>query len=287
MFVQLILAQGSRAGLTADIAHGYYMIGRHAECQIRPKSKSVSRRHCLIHHGAESVRVLDLNSTSGTRLNNEKLPPLQWTQLSDGDQLRCGKVAFDLAVAATTPASGTRATGTPATGTPADDDSGDGPADTPTMIQGEAWQEFDIAAFLEKQDDADRERRYENIRSRVAAGEEAASDDGDERSLDIDSVDVDWDDSDSMDVSIGQSDTAVKEPTGRPSAASRSPDRKPSESPFAGSKKRRASKADTDWVETAKMVGAIVLAILVVALVIYQIVQFQSPPDLQVIDGID
>ncbi|TWU64965.1 FHA domain-containing protein FhaA [Crateriforma conspicua] len=282
MFVQLILAQGSRAGLTADIHHGYYMIGRHAECQIRPKSKSVSRRHCLIHHGAESVRVLDLNSTSGTRLNNEKLPPLQWTQLSDGDQLRCGKVAFDLAVAATTPANGT-----PAAGTTTDHDAGDGSVETPTMIRGEAWQEFDIAAFLEKQDDADRERRYENIRSRVAAGEEAAADDGDERSLDIDSVDVDWDESDSMDVSIGQSDTAVKEPSGRPSTASRSPDRKPSESPFAGSKKARATSANTDWIETAKMVGAIVLAILVVALVIYQIVQFQSPPDLQVIEGID
>jgi predicted component of type VI protein secretion system len=94
MTARLVLQTGSRAGMPAPLQYGYYMIGRHQECQIRPKSRSVSRYHCLLCHNENVVQVLDLESTSGTRVNEEKLMPKSWVPLSNGDMLRCGKIVF-------------------------------------------------------------------------------------------------------------------------------------------------------------------------------------------------
>ncbi len=121
------------------------MIGRHAECQIRPKSKSVSRRHCMLHHVAGNVRVLDLKSTTGTIVNGSRLEPRNWRTLEDGDQIRCGKVVFQLSVANVAGA-----------GKLTRNDS---------MAAGEAWHDFDVAGFLDAEDAADREERYSSIRA--------------------------------------------------------------------------------------------------------------------------
>ena len=56
MTVKLILATGSHAGMEETLKPGYYMIGRHEQCQIRPKSRSVSRRHCLLHPAPDASR---------------------------------------------------------------------------------------------------------------------------------------------------------------------------------------------------------------------------------------
>ena len=96
MSATLVLAAGSRAGTEAPLLVGYYMIGREADCQIRPKSRSVSRRHCLVHHQGDGVRVFDLGSTSGTTINNKKIAPKSWVNLEDGDLLRLGKIGFHL-----------------------------------------------------------------------------------------------------------------------------------------------------------------------------------------------
>ena len=87
MIAQLILATGSHAGVAASIQLGYYMIGRHGECQIRPKSRSVSRRHCILHHTETQLLALDLDSSSGTYINGEKIIPNCWVKLNHGDQL--------------------------------------------------------------------------------------------------------------------------------------------------------------------------------------------------------
>ena len=195
----LVLANGSRAGLRAELQQGFYLIGRDSECQIRPKSRSVSRRHCLLHVEPDRLAVLDLRSTSGTRLGLEKLEPVVWVPIDAGDQIRCGKIAFDVAsqpITAHPPA----AVDTPAVPvmdeSPSDDDefptvaedgwvestvvemfeppsradvatapgSGAAVASKP-MLRGAAWQEVDIAAFLQAADDDDRQVRYDTIRS--------------------------------------------------------------------------------------------------------------------------
>jgi pSer/pThr/pTyr-binding forkhead associated (FHA) protein len=103
MIVQLVLATGSNAGIAAPIHRGYYMVGRHPACQIRPKTRSVSRRHLLIHHDQAALLVIDLGSTSGTHLNDEKIEPKRWYPISDGDVLRLGKTVFNVSIQTATP----------------------------------------------------------------------------------------------------------------------------------------------------------------------------------------
>ena len=98
MHARLILTAGSRAGLVARIHEGVYLIGRDKMCQIRPKSRSVSRRHCAVFNDSGSIRVLDLGSTAGTLVNGEKIPERKRVEVFDGDQIRCGKISFSVAI---------------------------------------------------------------------------------------------------------------------------------------------------------------------------------------------
>lgn len=96
--VRLIVGAGRNAGVTAEIREGIYMIGRDRECQIRPKSQSVSERHCLVHHQGGTVRLFDLESERGTFVNDKRVPPKTWRLLNHGDQLRCGRYWFEVAI---------------------------------------------------------------------------------------------------------------------------------------------------------------------------------------------
>ena len=94
LIVNLVVATGTHEGVAATIKEGIYMIGRDRECQIRPKSQSVSERHCLVQHQADVVRAFDLDSEEGTFINDQRLPPKAWHILNHGDRLRCGKYSF-------------------------------------------------------------------------------------------------------------------------------------------------------------------------------------------------
>ncbi|MCO8120351.1 FHA domain-containing protein [Stieleria sp. TO1_6] len=98
MSVELIITQGSNAGSVAPIHPGYYLVGRNKQCQIRPKSRSVSRQHCLLLHNDDGFGALDLKSTRGTFVNGDRLQPHRWQVLADGDQIRFGKVVFNVAI---------------------------------------------------------------------------------------------------------------------------------------------------------------------------------------------
>lgn len=115
---QLVLLTGSNAGLVAAIHPGYYLVGRSSHCQIRPKTRSVSRQHCLLYFGDGSpqpieapeineeievkdtadtsrrIHVMDLGSASGTRIDGKKVSVRKWRQVPSGGELRCGKIAW-------------------------------------------------------------------------------------------------------------------------------------------------------------------------------------------------
>ena len=230
------------------------MIGRHKECQIRPKSRSVSRRHCLLHRVDDHVRAIDLDSTSGTRLNDERVEPRKWFTLSDGDKLRCGKILFRVAIE-----------------TAAETESGqaDDAGEAGSMLAGEAWQEFDIAEYLQEADDADREERYESIRSQQQPDEppehESVSDE-----LDIFEDHDGEDDDDSLPL-------VDDEETSKP----RLPDRK----------KRRVIRNKGPSLlkqpEKLKMYGAVLLMVLMAAGLTYSLFRFVSGPETRVIIDLD
>ena len=298
---RLVLAVGSRAGREAPLQHGYYMIGRHRECQIRPKSRSVSRRHCLLFQDGAGLQVLDLNSTSGTRVNDLRIRPKTWTTLRNGDMLRCGKVVFRVDL------------GQPVSGSaPSSRSSVSEGAQAESMPVGEAWHDVDIAGFLETQDDADRERRYDHIRS-VSENDSDASDvvsDELEHTIEMD-VDLDlfhdaFNDPLPAETSVTsdpdqQPRTAASDPAQRsdgPAAAAGSkvsrkvnkPSR-PSRLAATKSTRRFSSRSFSFGISGGadrwKMVGLTLLTLAALGAVGYSALSFYSGPSVRVLQSID
>lgn len=56
--------------------------------------QGVSRRHAAIRRAEDSLMLLDLNSTNGTFLNGQRLPPQQPRVLRDGDEIRLGRLVM-------------------------------------------------------------------------------------------------------------------------------------------------------------------------------------------------
>ena len=202
--------------MVAPIQMGYYLIGRDSECQIRPKTRSVSRTHCLLFYGIGSpdpnkrerrkiaqssgvarMYLFDLHSTAGTMIDGRRVPSGVWIPVANDVELRCGKIAWRVAISQISPV-GNRAalpTSDPSpqnqmpssdesakheadleaslanSGLPTSlhDDAPEGEAevhDVPSVGLDQAFEEDAVAAFLDAHDHAEREKRYSRIRQK-------------------------------------------------------------------------------------------------------------------------
>ncbi len=68
-------------------------IGRTPPADIVVSEPSVSREHCVIEFAADKLRVLDLNSTNGTYIDNKRIGRAEI--LPVGSVLRVGNVSFE------------------------------------------------------------------------------------------------------------------------------------------------------------------------------------------------
>lgn len=98
MQVKLRVLEGSNAGKEIRIPGPTFRIGRGEKCQLRPKSDSVSRNHCEIRIDEDSIVIIDLGSRNGTFVNDDRLEPNTKLQLQMGNQIRVGRLAFELVV---------------------------------------------------------------------------------------------------------------------------------------------------------------------------------------------
>lgn len=98
MQVKLKVLAGSSEGKEIAINTDKFLIGRADECQLRPKSESVSRRHCAIVQKDGRVLLVDLKSRNGTFVNEKQLSADKAKILKDGDILRVGKLEFQIAI---------------------------------------------------------------------------------------------------------------------------------------------------------------------------------------------
>jgi predicted component of type VI protein secretion system len=94
MIAKLIVASGKSAGRSIAIKRNRLLIGRAEECDVRPLSEEVSRRHCAVVVGPADVWVEDLGSRNGTFVNGDRIAAK--TRLSDGDLLRVGSLELKL-----------------------------------------------------------------------------------------------------------------------------------------------------------------------------------------------
>ncbi len=101
MITKLIVASGKSAGRSIAIKKNTLLIGRAEECDVRPLSEDVSRRHAAVHVGPADVWVEDLGSRNGTFVNGAKITAK--TKVVSGDLIRVG--ALELTVSCSDPVS--------------------------------------------------------------------------------------------------------------------------------------------------------------------------------------
>ena len=92
MHVKVRVMSGSSAGKELLIRGKRFLIGRAEECNLRPQSDTISRRHCVIEFSDKSASIRDLGSRNGTIVNNVRIE--EATTLKEGDELRIGKLHF-------------------------------------------------------------------------------------------------------------------------------------------------------------------------------------------------
>jgi predicted component of type VI protein secretion system len=94
---KLIVASGKSAGRAIAVKRSTLLIGRAEDCDVRPLSEDVSRRHCAIHVGPADVWAEDLGSRNGTFVNGVKIK--EKTKLADGDVVRVGSLELKVSCA--------------------------------------------------------------------------------------------------------------------------------------------------------------------------------------------
>jgi len=98
MQVKLMVTTGSHSGTEIPISGEKFLIGRSESCQLRPKSDSISRKHCIIVVRDGRVLIQDLKSRNGTYVNEKRLPSDRAKILNTGDLLKIGKLQFEVLI---------------------------------------------------------------------------------------------------------------------------------------------------------------------------------------------
>lgn len=98
MQVKLRVMTGSHEGTEIPISGDKFLIGRSESCQLRPKSDSISRKHCILVIRDGRVLIQDLKSRNGTYVNEKRLPSDRAKILEPGDTLKIGKLLFEVLI---------------------------------------------------------------------------------------------------------------------------------------------------------------------------------------------
>lgn len=97
MIAKLVIASGKRAGRAISMKRDKLLIGRAEECDLRPLSEEVSRKHCAIIQKDDILWAKDLRSRNGTFVNGLRISEPK--QLADGDLVRVGSLELKVSIA--------------------------------------------------------------------------------------------------------------------------------------------------------------------------------------------
>lgn len=88
----VVLTTGKMEGKSIPIKIAQFIIGRDPQCNLRPASALISKRHCAVLVRDNRVFVRDFDSTNGTRVNDQPVKGEQ--ELFNHDQLSVGPLLF-------------------------------------------------------------------------------------------------------------------------------------------------------------------------------------------------
>src|SRR5262245_45589842 len=111
----LVMTAGKQEGKLLEIKLPQFLIGRDPQCQLRPASPLISKRHCAIIQRDGKAFGRDFDSTNGTFVNEE--PVKGEVELKHDDALKIGPIQFKVSLQpgeepARTPAPPTKAAST-------------------------------------------------------------------------------------------------------------------------------------------------------------------------------
>jgi pSer/pThr/pTyr-binding forkhead associated (FHA) protein len=92
----LRFSHGADVARVVDVDKDHFDVGSGEMARLRILDPTLSARHCRISRDGNAFRVRDLNSQSGTFVNDARIPLS--SALGDGDTLRCGAVTFTVGV---------------------------------------------------------------------------------------------------------------------------------------------------------------------------------------------
>jgi len=121
----VVTSPGKGEGKVIPITLSQFIIGRDPQCQLRPASPMISKRHCALLVRGGKVFLRDFDSTNGTFINDQ--PVKGEIELNHNDQLKAGPLSFRLEMEASVPVNKPTPVPPPTTPAPAaaseDDDS--------------------------------------------------------------------------------------------------------------------------------------------------------------------
>jgi pSer/pThr/pTyr-binding forkhead associated (FHA) protein len=102
MKVSLVVASGAHQGKVIPITGPQFLIGRDAQCHLRPASQAISKHHCGVLVRDGQVYVKDFGSTNGTTVNDDVIKGAE-VGVADGASLKIGPLDFLVRIEKTAP----------------------------------------------------------------------------------------------------------------------------------------------------------------------------------------
>jgi pSer/pThr/pTyr-binding forkhead associated (FHA) protein len=93
---ELKILGGKYQGKLIPLSTKRFIVGREQDCQLRPNSELVSRHHCVFVTDDYAVRLRDLGSTNGTRVNGDLIRGE--VVLKPGDRVTIGRLEVELVI---------------------------------------------------------------------------------------------------------------------------------------------------------------------------------------------
>ena len=92
----MVLSAGKAAGKALPVNVAQFIIGRDPQCNLRPASAMISKRHCAVLVKNGQVYIRDFDSTNGTFVNDQQIKGE--LALKDGDVLKVGPLSFQVVI---------------------------------------------------------------------------------------------------------------------------------------------------------------------------------------------